>query len=47
MISPATLAILVVPAIGLCFVLGLFISTAIADKRALRRADDLERKVAM
>ena len=47
MISPAILAIFVVPAIGLCFVLGLFVVTAITDKRALRRADDLERKVAM
>lgn len=47
MISPSTLAIFVVPAIGLCFAVGLFVITAITDKRALRRADDLERRVAM
>ncbi len=45
MINPSTLAIFIVPAIGLCVIAGLFIFTGIADKRALRRADNLERKV--
>ena len=44
MISPAALAIFVIPAIGLCFAAGLYVFTAVADKRALRRADLEERK---
>lgn len=44
MINPSTFAIFIVPAIGMCFAAALFVFTAMADKRALRRADNLERK---
>ena len=44
MISPAAVAIFIIPAVGMCFAAGLFFFTAVVDKRALRRADLLERK---
>jgi len=44
MISPAAFAIFIVPAVGLCFAAALYAFTAAVDKRALRRADFLERK---
>jgi hypothetical protein len=45
MISPATLALFVAPAIGLGFAAALFLFTAVVDKRALRRADRLEGEI--
>jgi hypothetical protein len=44
MIDPATLFILVVPVVGLAFAAGLYVVTAITDKRDLARADRLERR---
>ena len=46
MMVPTNLVFFVVPAIGVFFGAALFVITAIADKRALRRADQLERQAA-
>jgi hypothetical protein len=43
MINPSTFFIFVIPAVGVCFAAFLFVITAVADRRALERADKLER----
>ncbi|MGD0719669.1 MAG: hypothetical protein ABR970_01300 [Roseiarcus sp.] len=44
MIDQASLAIFVVPAIGIGFAAVLFVFTGLVDRRALRRADDPHRR---
>jgi hypothetical protein len=46
MTDPGTFALFIAPAIGFLACLGLFLATGIADRRALRRADEIEREAA-